>query len=61
MAFVAASIARPSPEETPEPIKSHPHLSHDGSNIRKIEVIKPCTVIRSEIPLTAWSKTSSAF
>ena len=60
MAAWAALSARPSPVARPVPISAMPISLMIVRTSAKSRLMMPCTVIRSEIPCTAFSSTSSA-
>src|SRR5690606_2070017 len=59
-AALAAFTARSSPEATPMPISAEPALSMMVRTSAKSRLMRPGTVIRSEMPCTPWRSTSSA-
>src|SRR2546428_120865 len=61
IAFCAASTARFSPCATAAPIIAMPISDMMVRTSAKSRLMRPCTVIRSEMPRTAWRSTSSAF
>jgi hypothetical protein len=56
----AAWIARFSPLARPIPMRAEPALLMTALTSAKSRLIRPLTVIRSEIPWTPWRRTSSA-
>ena len=60
IAFCAASMARFSPLALPVPMSAMPISHMIVRTSAKSRLMRPCTVIRSEMPRTAWSSTSSA-
>ncbi len=61
MAFMAASRARDSPRAMPAPIMARPDSPITAFTSAKSRLMRPGTMIRSEMPFTAKYSTSSAF
>ena len=53
MAFMAASLALPSPRAMPVPIMARPDWPMTAFTSAKSRLMRPWTMIRSEMPLTA--------
>ena len=60
IAFLAASIARFSPEPVPTPIRAEPASCMTRRTSAKSRLIRPGIVIRSVMPWTPWRRMSSA-